>query len=290
MPGGAGHKTAMRPSLWWLLENIAKTFLPTKKVGSPCDNFSHVPGIARQIRRTRSRWSSIMPHAAARARRHMTRRAAVRAWRRSPRPDSALMLGVSATLELSEVGVAFVLKFLVDADLGGVITVNGYIFDRLEELLFRSLRPRLVLADLCEGGDLLVFGRLVEGGAVLVLAQFVHGGQAVGPGLFDLGGRLTDHQVDELRNFGFDRARRVVVGWDDQLRDRRDERHLFGVEEFRLVRGLLRLRFSGLSVTAVIMIMIMVAREKVCVEHRKARADSGEAFQGVAARDVVFLF
>jgi hypothetical protein len=36
--------------------------------------------------------------------------------------------------------------------------------------------------------------------------------------------------------------------------------------------------------------MIMVAREEVCVEHRKARADSGEAFQGVAARDVVFLF
>jgi hypothetical protein len=36
--------------------------------------------------------------------------------------------------------------------------------------------------------------------------------------------------------------------------------------------------------------MIMVAREEVCVEHRKGRADSGEAFQGVAARDVVFLF
>jgi hypothetical protein len=36
-------------------------------------------------------------------------------------------------------------------------------------------------------------------------------------------------------------------------------------------------------------VMIMVARKEVCVEHRKARADPGNAFQGVAARDIVFL-
>jgi hypothetical protein len=176
------------------------------------------------------------------------------------------MLRVSAALELFEVGVAFVLQFVVDADLGGVITVDGHVFDRLEEPLLRSLRPGLVLADLGEDGDLLVFGRLVEEGVVLVHAQFVQSGQAVGPGLFNLVGRLADHQVDELRNFGLDRARRMFVGRDDNLRDRGDERHLIGVEEFRLIWGLLRLRLSCLPVLAVI--MIMVASEEVCVEHR----------------------
>src|SRR5882672_1475341 len=35
------------------MEHMANTFL-TKKVGSPCESFSVVPGSARQIRRTRS--------------------------------------------------------------------------------------------------------------------------------------------------------------------------------------------------------------------------------------------
>src|SRR2546426_12353781 len=85
---------------------------------------------------------------------------------------SALMLRVRAALEFFEVGVAFVLQFLFDADLRGVITVNGHVLDRPEEPLLLSLRLRLVLADLGEDGNLLVFGRLVERGAVLVLAQF----------------------------------------------------------------------------------------------------------------------
>src|SRR5579862_963312 len=51
----------MCPSLWWLLLNIAKTFLRVKKVGSPQESFSVAPGIARQIRRTRLRcsWCSL---------------------------------------------------------------------------------------------------------------------------------------------------------------------------------------------------------------------------------------
>src|SRR5262247_3409347 len=178
MPGGAGHKTEIRPSLWWLLENIAKTFLPTKKVGSPCDNFSHVPGIARHMRRTLSRWSSSIM-------RRLLTRAVLR--------QSALMLRVCAALELLEVGVAFVLQFLFDADLRSVIAVNGNVLDRPEEPLLLSFRTRHVLADLGEDGDLLVFGRLVEWDAVLVLTQFVHRGQTVSPGLFDLVGRLADH-------------------------------------------------------------------------------------------------
>src|SRR5688572_4179406 len=105
------------------------------------------------MRRTRSRWSSIMRRAAARAPRSRPRAAPRR---------SALMFRVSAALELFEVGVAFVLQFVVDADLGGVITVDSHVFDRLEEPLLRSLRLGLVLADLGEDGDLLVFGRLVE--------------------------------------------------------------------------------------------------------------------------------
>src|SRR5436190_12597963 len=58
MPIAAGTVTATCPSLWWLFENIANTFLPTNQVGSPCESFSHVSGRARQIRRTRSTWSS----------------------------------------------------------------------------------------------------------------------------------------------------------------------------------------------------------------------------------------
>ena len=39
---------------------IAKTFLPTNQVGSPCEIFSHVPGNPRQICRTRSiAWSPL---------------------------------------------------------------------------------------------------------------------------------------------------------------------------------------------------------------------------------------
>src|SRR6266576_7204760 len=37
---------------------MAKTFLRTKNVGSPCDSFSLHSGIAMQIRRTRRRCSS----------------------------------------------------------------------------------------------------------------------------------------------------------------------------------------------------------------------------------------
>src|SRR5215510_5157730 len=161
------------------------------------------------------------------------------------------MLWVRAALKLFEVGVAFVLQFLFDADLGGVIAVNGHVLDRPEELLFRRLRLGLVLADLGQDGDLLLFGRLVEEGRVLVLTQFIHRGQTIGPCLLGLGGRFTDYQVYELRDFGGDRARRMVVGWNDQLRDRGDERQLIGVEEFRLVRSLIRRGFSGLAVMVV---------------------------------------
>lgn len=45
--------TAICPS-WWLLANMPKTFLRTKKVGSPCESLSIVSGMAAQIRRTRS--------------------------------------------------------------------------------------------------------------------------------------------------------------------------------------------------------------------------------------------
>src|SRR6266850_4860113 len=58
-PGAAGIQTATWPSLWWLFTNIANTLLPrAKKVGAPCDSFSIVSGIAKQIRRTRLRCSS----------------------------------------------------------------------------------------------------------------------------------------------------------------------------------------------------------------------------------------
>src|SRR5713101_3072616 len=58
-PGAAGIQIATWPSLWWLFTNIAKTLLPrAKKVGAPCESFSIVSGIAKQIRRTRRRCSS----------------------------------------------------------------------------------------------------------------------------------------------------------------------------------------------------------------------------------------
>jgi hypothetical protein len=45
----------------------------------------------------------------------------------------ALMLRMRTPFELFQVGIAFVLQFLVNADLRGVIPVNRHVFDRPEE-------------------------------------------------------------------------------------------------------------------------------------------------------------
>src|SRR5438876_6985834 len=80
----------------------------------------------------------------------------------SPRDPLALVFGVRAALELFEVGVALVLQLVVDADLRGVVTIDGQILDRLEEALFQGLWLHLILADLGEQRGLLLGIRAVE--------------------------------------------------------------------------------------------------------------------------------
>src|SRR4029450_696602 len=68
-PGAALHHSAMRPSPWWLLANIAKSLSRTRHVGSPHAIFSVASGRARQILRTReSGLVATLPLAASRPR------------------------------------------------------------------------------------------------------------------------------------------------------------------------------------------------------------------------------
>ena len=47
------------------------------------------------------------------------------------------MLRVGAAFELFQVGIAFVLQFFVNADLGSVVPINRHILDGFEEAFFR---------------------------------------------------------------------------------------------------------------------------------------------------------
>src|SRR5688572_16788670 len=55
---------------------------------------------------------------------------------------------------------------------------------------------------------------------------------------------MGDHEVDELGDAGFARARRLVA-WNDQLRQSFDERVVLAGEELRCVRGWTQRRRFG---------------------------------------------
>src|SRR5262249_51882156 len=80
----------------------------------------------------------------------------------------------------------------------------------------------------------------------------------------------------------------MIIGRNDQFRDRRDQGHLISVEKLRRSR----FRGSGLGGGAVLaVLMFRIVRRRFGTENRQTGANaSNDAFQGGAARYVIVVF
>src|SRR5436309_3752205 len=150
------------------------------------------------------------------------------------------VLGMSASREFRDRGIALVLEVLVNSDRGSVIAVDGGPFGGDEKSLFRSRGVFFVLSDLLDQRDLLVRRAIRERFLILALGHLVDRSQTLRPKTLGAFVCVRDDRVNVLPDASGLRAGGMFVSGNDGLGKRLDGLDLALAQELCRARGACR--------------------------------------------------